>query len=143
MYKDDQGVYHFGPVWDFDGGFAFDWASMETGHNYFESQSWLMGSSNPSGHPHTAYNYISGFFVNMFSNPEFVSAYKARWAAVNQGMLDYCFEQLDIYALQCENAMKHNAEQWPIEKDYKTEITKMKSWLSTRATNYTHVVENY
>lgn len=143
MYKDGSGIYHFGPVWDFDGGFSFDWASMETGHNYFSSQSWLMGSTNPATHPHSAYNYISGFFVNLFSDEVFVEAYQERWSAVHADMLEYCFTKLDDYALQCEEAMTNNSARWPIGKDYKTEIGKLKSWLSTRAANYTQVVNNY
>ena len=25
LYKDSSGLYHMGPVWDFDGGFAYSW----------------------------------------------------------------------------------------------------------------------
>jgi hypothetical protein len=143
LYKDADNVYHFGPVWDFDGGFAFDWASMRTGHNYFDSQSWLMGRSNPSLHPSSAYNYIPGFFVDVFADADFVAAYKARWADVEKGMLSYCFNKLDGYALHCETAMKNNAKRWPIDKDYKIEIERMKAWLTTRAANYNGVVKMY
>ncbi len=143
MYKDADNIYHFGPVWDFDGGFSFDWASMTNGHGYFGSQSWLMGSSNPSTHPPTAYNYISGFFVNMFANAEFSAAYKTRWAEVQSGMLNYCFTQLDDNVLHCDAAMVNNAKRWPIGKGHKVEIEKLKNWLTTRASNYSNVVKNY
>jgi hypothetical protein len=143
MFKDADNIYHFGPVWDFDGGYSFDWASMTTGHGYFGSQSWLMGSSNPSAHPGDAYNYLSGFFVNMFGNAEFMAAYKARWAQVEPGMLAYCFKQLDDYMLHADSAMTNNAKRWPIGKNSKTEIERMKSWLTTRAANYSNVVKNF
>ena len=143
MYKDADNIYHFGPVWDFDGGFAFDWASMSTGHGYFGSQSWLMGGSNPSTHPGTAYNYISGFFVNMFGNAEFMTAYKKRCAELNPGMLDYCYERLNDYLLHCDFAMASNAKRWPIGKQHREEIERLKAWLTTRSSAYSNVVKNY
>jgi len=143
MFRDGSNVYHFGPVWDFDGGFAFDWASMSTGHGYFGSQSWLMGSTNPGKHPYDAYNYIPSFFVNMFNNSTFMNEYKARWAELQPGMLDFCFAKLDDYCLSCDAAMKRNAERWPIGKSYSSQIEKMRTWLKTRAKNYTTVVAKY
>jgi len=143
MYKDGNNLYHFGPVWDFDGGFAFDWASMSTGHNYFGSQTWLMGSGNPASHPGDAYNYLSGFFVNMFAQPEFLAAYKKRWNELQPDLLKFCFQRLDDYALHSHEAMERNAKRWPIGKDYTTEIEKLKNWLTVRAANYTQVIKNY
>jgi hypothetical protein len=143
MYKDADNIYHFGPVWDFDGGYAFDWASMTTGHGYFRSQSWLMGSSNPAKHPMDAYNYISGFFVNMFGNALFTEAYKKRWTQLKSGILDYSYQHLNNYINHCDSAMASNAKRWPIGKDYNSEIEKMKTWLTTRVTNYSDIVTNY
>lgn len=143
MYKDADNIYHFGPVWDFDGGFSFDWASMSTGHGYFRSQSWLLGSSNPAKHPYDAYNYISGFFVNMFNSEKFVKAYKARWDELNPGMIDYCLNKLDEYETQCDSAMARNAERWPIGKSYSREIERMRTWLTKRADSYDSVVDEY
>lgn len=143
MYKDADNIYHFGPVWDFDGGFAFDWASMSHGHGFFGSQSSLMGKTNPALHPNTAYNYISGFFVNLFGNTQFLAAYKARWNELKPGMLNYCFTQLDDYVLHCDSAMTNNSKRWPIGKDYNIEIEKLKSWLTLRAENYTTILKDY
>lgn len=143
MYRDDNQIYHFGPMWDFDGGFAFDWASMSTGHGYFGSNSWLMGSSNPADHPWDNYNYIPDFFVSMFGNSQFVKRYQARWTEISPGLLDYCFEKLEDNALHCEAAMARNLERWPINKNYDTERSKMKSWLTKRVENYDAVVKKY
>jgi hypothetical protein len=143
LYKDSDNIYHFGPVWDFDGGFSFDWASMKTGHNYFGSQSWLMGSSNPAGHPSDAYNRIPGFFVNLFGDNNFSAAYRDRWKELQAGMLTHCFKQLEDYELHCESAMERNSKRWPIGKDYTVEIERMKKWLSIRATNYSTIVAKY
>jgi hypothetical protein len=143
MYMSADRIYHFGPVWDFDGGFSFNWASMTNGHVYFGSQSWLMGGSNPSNHPRDAYNYISGFFVDMFGNQKFLAEYKARWAELNPGMLDYCFKQLDIYAAQCNDAMANNIKRWPIDKNYTQQIKEMKTWLTERASFYTDDLKSF
>jgi hypothetical protein len=136
MYRTSDHIYHFGPVWDFDGGFAFDWASMTTGHNYFGSQSWIMGSTNPSQFPSDAYDQISGFFVNMFNNPEFRQEFNLRWLQVYPGILNYCFNNLNNYAQNAATAMANNATRWPIDKDYNTEITRMKMWLTLRSQNF-------
>lgn len=143
MYKSSDNIYHFGPVWDFDGGFAFDWVSMTDGHNYFGSDTWLMGSTNPAQHPVDAYNEISGFFVNMFSSQEFVSAYKARWNEISLNMLTDVFAKLDDYVLHTSSAMERNAAKWPIDKTYSTEIQNMKTWLTNRVSSYTNVVAGY
>ena len=126
MYRDEENMWHFGPVWDFDGGFAFNWGNHNT---YFVSQSWLMG-------PKGEYD-IPDFFDKMFDNSEYLADYKARWDEINQGMLQYVFEHLDSYQEMCHEAMVRDFERWPITKDYDTEIGNMKEWLQTRADNYT------
>jgi hypothetical protein len=143
LHRQADGVYHFGPVWDFDGGFAFNWASMTVGHEYFGSQSWLMGATNPSTHPRTAYNRISPFFVGLFALPQFVQAYRDRWNAVYPGMLEHVFGQLDQYAAQTQEAREANSLRWPIGKDSDVEIQRMKQWLQARADAYGPVVNGY
>ncbi|OIP47476.1 MAG: hypothetical protein AUK31_07095 [Fibrobacteres bacterium CG2_30_45_31] len=143
MYKSSDNIYHFGPVWDFDGGFAFDWASMSEGHEYFGSQSWLMGSSNPAAHPLDAYDSIPRFFVDLFANEDFVAAYKSRWNKLKSGILEYTFAKLDDYVRHCDSAVVNNAKKWPIGKDPDTEIQRMQSWLTERISSYSTVVESY
>ena len=144
MYRSADSVYHFGPVWDFDGGFAFDWASMSDGHNYFGSDSWVLGSSNPSQHPLDSYNTeISDFFVGMFANEKFLAAYKARWNELGASMLSSIFAKLDDYVLHTSAAMARNAERWPIDKDYATEISNLRTWLSNRISSYSSIVNGY
>lgn len=143
LYKGNDQIYHFGPVWDFDGGFAFNWASMTTGHDYFGSQTWLMGESNPSTYPLTAYDKIPGFFVDLFANRDFVSQYRARWNEINPGILEYTFKALDYYQTHCEKAIQRNATRWPIGKVQASEVQQLKNWLTERASNYTQVLNNY
>lgn len=143
LYKGKDQIYRFGPVWDFDGGFSFNWASMTEGHDYFGSQTWLMGESNPSTHPITAYDKIPGFFVDLFANQDFVIQYRARWNELNPGILDYTFKALDYYQTHCERAIQKNSTRWPIGKNQASEMQRLKDWLTTRASNYTQVLNNY
>ena len=39
--------------------------------------------------------------------------------------------------------MKRNAERWPIDKDYQTEISRMKQWLQQRTDYLDTVIKNY
>lgn len=152
MYK-DNGVYHFGPVWDFDGGFAFDWASMTVGHGYFGSESWLMGSTNPAIAAATkkanpwkgsdAYDVIPGFFVDLFANKGFTADYKATWNQLKPGLLNDVIPKLNQYTALTAEAMTRNATRWPIDKNNSTEIERLKTWFSHRVENYSAVVNNY
>lgn len=143
LHRQSNGIYQFGPVWDFDGGYAFNWSSMTTGHEYFTSQSWLMGDTNPSTHPRTAYNRISPFFVGLFGVPQFVQAYQARWDAVKSGLLEFVFNRLDSYSLQTRNARAANSARWPIGKNSDEEILRLKEWLRVRVLAYDAVVKAY
>ena len=51
LHKDAAGdKYVFGPVWDFDGGFAYTWD--EDTKEYFSKQDWILSSGNPSKSPY-------------------------------------------------------------------------------------------
>lgn len=137
--KEAGGKYFFGPVWDFDGGFAYMWD--EDKKEYFENQKWILSSKNPSTSPYncTANNQndwgmcknsgnqggfggfssgnwdgwaASGFFTNLFGNAEFLAAYKARWQAHKGGLLNDMFEKLDNYASVNATAMANDAKRW-------------------------------
>ncbi len=129
LYK-DGGQYHFGPVWDFDGGFGFDWASMTDGHNYFASQTFLF--EDP-----TYKNSIPGFFSDLFRNSAFAADYKSRFEELQANLLNVPFQKLETYATENAAALAKNAERWPTDKDYAEELSHLKSWLSTRMQSYT------
>ena len=118
LYRDDTGKYHMGPVWDFDGGFGYGWD--EDTKEYFTSQSWILGTGNPSKSPYNCTaeskndwgmcngtnmrfnNYdgraVPGFFANMFANGTFLAAYRARWESHKTGILADAFAKTTLPA---------------------------------------------
>lgn len=110
MYRTSDRIWHFGPLWDFDAGFDFDWSDMYRGHKYFGSQKLLYGN-NP-----LRPNYSSGtkFFLAMFASKDFTQAYKQRWAEVKDALVDSVFTRLDNYRAQLKQAIRRNDDRWPI-----------------------------
>ena len=163
LYRDDTGKYHMGPVWDFDGGFGYGWD--EDTKEYFTSQSWILGTGNPSKSPYNCTaeskndwgmcngtntrfnNYdgraVPGFFANMFANGTFLAAYRARWESHKTGILAEAFAKLDAYVSQTAIALENDATRWPPIRRYDTEIQTLKKWLAERADNYSSVLMQY
>ena len=163
LYRDDTGKYHMGPVWDFDGGFGYGWD--EDTKEYFTSQSWILGTGNPSKSPYncTAENKndwgmcnganmrfnsydgraVPGFFANMFANGTFLAAYKARWESHKTGILADAFAKLDAYVSQTAIALENDATRWPPIRRYDVEIQSLKAWLTERIDKYSRVLAQY
>lgn len=163
LYRDNTGKYHMGPVWDFDGGFGYGWD--EDTKEYFTSQSWILGTGNPSKSPYNCtaeskndwgmcnganmrFNSydgraVPGFFANMFANGTFLATYRARWESLKTGILADAFAKLDAYVSQTAIALENDATRWPPIRRYDTEIQMLKKWLAERADNYSNVLANY
>lgn len=163
LYRDDTGKYHMGPVWDFDGGFGYGWD--EDTKEYFTSQSWILGTGNPSKSPYNCtaeskndwgmcngtnmrFNSydgraVPGFFANMFANGTFLAVYKARWESLKTGILEDAFTKLDAYVSQAKIALENDASRWPPIRRYDVEIQALKKWLAERADKYSSVLANY
>jgi hypothetical protein len=140
MFKDDGGKYVMGPAWDFDAGFDFDWGTMMTGHNYFNAQELVMGT-DPANH--TNGYAISGFFTQMFLNERFVNEFKARWNEVKGTIFADPWSSMEQYNAALQDALARDLKRWPIDKNYNTETSRMKTWLSNRVTYLNSVINNY
>ena len=140
MFKDAGGKFVMGPAWDFDAGFDFDWGTMMTGHNYFNAQELVMGTDPVN---HTNGYAISGFFTQMFRNEQFVTEYKARWNEVKGNIFTGPWSKMDEYNIALQDALARDLKRWPINKNYNTETTRMKTWLSNRVTYLNTVINNY
>ncbi|MDP4276850.1 MAG: CotH kinase family protein [Bacteroidota bacterium] len=141
LYKDKAGKWTMGPLWDFDAGFDFDWSTMYTGHNYFNSYTELVLGTAPLDH--TGGYIVPSFFTDLFRNKRFVNEYKARWLEIKDSIMGEYWTTTLRYAKGTDEAMKRNASQWPIGKDYTNEISSMQRWLTNRVDYLTTVISNY
>lgn len=132
MFRDMDGIWKFGPVWDFDGGFAYDWQER---HGYFGSQSWLMG-------PEGDYN-IPDFYDGMFNNTQFLTDYKARWKDKGKAMVNYAISEMTLRLDSLDEAIARDEQCWPINKTCKNECNRLSSWLMKRADQFTEYLNKY
>jgi spore coat protein CotH len=141
LYKNKGGIWVMGPLWDFDAGFDFDWSTMYTGHNYFTSYKELVLGTDPVNH--TKGYAVSSFFTDMFRSKRFVTEYKARWLAIKDKIMNNYWKTTQCYADGTASAMASNAVRWPIDKNYKTEIPRLKQWLTSRVSYLSGIIANY
>jgi hypothetical protein len=137
MHKNPGGVYVMGPVWDFDGGFDFDWTDMTTSHDYFAAEDLVLGAD-----PARA-GTVSPFWVNMFKNGRFLSEFKARWVGIKDAIMSDCWGVMENDVASITAALDRNASRWPIAKDHSTETARMKQWLQARVTKLTSTINAY
>ena len=131
LYKDSSGLYHMGPVWDFDGGFAYSWD--EDSKKYFINQDWIL-------HRNRA---VPGFFINLFANENFLADYKARWGQLKTSILADVFSKLDDYMVQTQKALENDAIKWTPVRSYVDEVQSLKSWLTERVNRYESALQKY
>ncbi len=141
MHKDVGGKWVMGPLWDFDAGFDFDWGTMTTGHNYFSDYRELVMGTDPKTHTGTVYR-IPGFFSDLFKMQQFTELYKSRWDEVYE-MVSPAWEKAHSYYLANMEAFGREKRRWPIDKNFETEIGKMKNWLINRRNYLSTIIKKY
>lgn len=157
MYRDKGGKYVFGPVWDGDAGYDFDWSDMYTGHTFFGNYQKLIYGTDPLKATGANYN-INKFWREMFGNKTFVKQYKEAWKAVSDSIYNKCWAETYKYAeaMTAENTYWRDTQRWPLEKisgswwnptttTFKPaeEISKMSKWLKNRKKTLDTVIANY
>jgi hypothetical protein len=140
--KDADSKWTFGPLWDFDAGYDFDWSQMTTGHKFFSDYRETVLGTDPANHV-SDYTYTPSFFTDMWKNKQFVSEVKNRWNALMPRIMSEFWPEAKRYADAAAEAMERDAKRWPIDKDYKTEINRMEKWLNSRAVYMDNIVRNY
>lgn len=140
--KEADSKWTFGPLWDFDAGFDFDWSQMTTGHKFFSDYRETVLGTDPARHV-SNYDYTSSFFTDMWKNKQFVSEVKARWKQIMPRIMAEFWPETKRYAEAAAEAMERDAQRWPIDKDYKTEINRMEKWLNSRAVYMDNIINNY
>jgi len=132
IYRDADRIWRFGPVWDFDGGFAYDWGER---HEYFGSQSWMMG---PQGD-----RDIPDFFDRMFQHADFLRDYKARFAAVGSQSVHYALDEMTLRLDSLSTAIERDEKAWPTNKRCLHECTRLKTWLNLRVMRYSDYLHSW
>ena len=144
LYRDkgDDAKWTFGPLWDFDAGFDFDWGQMTTGHKFFADYRETVLGTDPARHV-SDYTYTSSFFTDMWKSRQFVSEVKARWNRMRPRIMAEFWPEAKRYAEAAAEAMERNAWRWPIDRQPKTEINRMEKWLNSRTVYMDNIVTNY
>ena len=142
LHKDTGGKWTYGPLWDFDAGFDFDWGQMYTGHKFFSDYRETVLGTDPARHV-SDYTYTSSFFTDMWKNEQFVSEVKARWKQIRPRIMAEFWPEAKRYADAAAEAMERDAKRWPIDKQYATEINRMEKWLNSRTIYMDNIVNNY
>ena len=142
LHRDKGGKWTYGPLWDFDAAFDFDWGQMTTGHYFFKDYRETVLGTDPARHI-SNYDYTSSFFTDMWKDKQFVSEVKNRWKQIRPRIMAEFWPETKRYAEACTEAMARDAKRWPIDKDYQTEINRMEKWLNSRAVYMDNIVSNY
>lgn len=104
MYRGNDGLLKFGPVWDFDMAFGnhaedipdYDgWCSIDNDFDYL-------------GHNGTSW------YDFLLKDDEFIEKFKNRWDEVGKTLLDTAFDTIDKQYLAVYNAQVRNFERWDI-----------------------------
>ena len=150
-YKDKDGKYTFGPVWDWDAGFDFDWGEMTTGHTFFKNYRELIYGTDPVKRTGASYN-INKFWRDMFNDSTFVRQYKDAWFAISDSIYEKCWTETYKYAesLFDEGAYSRDINRWPLTSAWSgtrfypaNEIAKMSEWLKNRKDYIDNVIAGY
>ncbi len=153
LFRDKDGKYTFGPAWDWDAGFDFDWSDMYTGHTYFTNYRETVLGSDPYRRNGTY--RCSHFFTDMFGSGKFVKQYKELWNEKVDSLFIRNWEETQKYIDGLNELQKktdgnyttpitRETERWPIKNfDFYTEIKKLKSWLQNRLSYIDGLVQNY
>ena len=149
MFKEIGGKYTFGPVWDWDAGFDFDWGTMTTGHRFFTDYRELIYGNDPLKGTGAAYN-INKFWREMFGNTTFVKQYKDTWNTFSDSIYLRNWAETMKYAdaLTTEGAYSRDLRRWPMRTNNiihqtQTEIQKMSNWLRDRKDYLDDIIANY
>lgn len=143
LYKDGDGPWVMGPLWDFDAGFDFDWSNMYTGHTFFNNYRETVMGMNPVRR-NGNYSYVPQFFTDLFGTREFVELYKQTWTMYADSIVSRPWAEVERYVDGLrQGAIQREERQWRVRgKSFDTELQKMHVWLENRARFMDDLVRN-
>ncbi len=153
VHKAKDGKYTFGPVWDWDAGFDFDWSNMYEGHTFFSNYRELIYGTDPVNYTNAEYR-INKFWLSLFGNATFVKQYKEAWQQHTTAVVEQNWAETKKYAdaLAKEGAYERDTERWPlVVSDWwstttfepATELGKMERWIKNRKNYLDGVIAAY
>ncbi|MBQ6964210.1 MAG: CotH kinase family protein [Bacteroidaceae bacterium] len=158
MYKDKGGKYTFGPVWDWDAAYDFDWSNWTENHTYFSDYKELIYGKDPVKATGASY-HINKFFRDMFGCKEFVAQYKKAWSDVSDSIYVRNWAEIQKYIDEMnKGAYDRDVKAWPLEMTTggwwgwggetttfvpSEEVEKMKTWLQRRKNYLDGIIANY
>lgn len=142
LYKDAGKKWAFGPLWDFDAGYDFDWSNMYTGHDYFTDNHETVLGTDPANHV-SDYPYVNDFFTDMWRSEAFVNEVKRHWNAMKPRIMGEFWAETMKYYDGAKDALERDARRWPIGKTPSTEVYRMENWLTGRVTFMDGVVQGW
>lgn len=151
LYKDKDGKYTFGPVWDWDAAYCFDWNNWTVNHAYFGDYKRLIYGTNPVAGTGASYS-INHFFRDMFADKTFVQEYKKAWAERSGEIYERNWAEVEKYVAEMrKGAYGRDIARWPLAVpgarnqyfDVETELKKMSEWLKNRKVYLDEVIAHY
>lgn len=130
MYKDEEGKYFMGPIWDFDWAFDYEGTGVHFG-GLDKALFRRLGSSS------TGYTFFSRFM----EDPEIKALYKVTWQKFRTEKMASLLAYIDFYAAHITDSQKKDYQAWkqapnyPGTTNYTYKINQLKNWLEGRA-NY-------
>ena len=145
IHKDVDGKWTMGPLWDFDAGYDFDWATMTTGHNYFSNHRELVLGTDPYRHRGCYDGGISPFFTRLFGNHGFVTLFKEEWNAMKNEIVERNWEQVELYLDELHRGtITREFTRWPLRgKTFMNDVYAMHDWLVRRVKYLDEVINAY
>ncbi|HVR74948.1 MAG TPA: CotH kinase family protein, partial [Planctomycetota bacterium] len=123
FYKSREGGIEFGPIWDFD-------RSMDSTDGRDDDPRTWDGTGDGTGY----FGYT--WWGRLFEDPEFWQRYRDRWHVLRQGPLKTTniHAVIDSMAAELTEAQVRDSAKWNrvSPAGWRTEITRVKNWLSTR-----------
>ncbi len=144
LWKDVDGKYTFGPVWDWDAGYDFDWSDMYTSHTFFTSYTELIYGTAPRAATDANYT-INGFFRYLFQSKSFVDQYKSTWNELKDSVYTTPWNESHLYTTNLSDGpYRRDLARWPISgKTSSGELNKMRLWLRNRLSYLNGIIANY
>jgi len=138
-----EGVYKFGPVWDFDWAFTYDGSSYD-GEQASATKALLTGNGDYSGY---------SFLKCLFANEGFRKLFKEKWDAFVKDGYPKLKAYMEEYADMIEPSAKENGLLWPDDTsvswrrsisswNFRSNFAKLKTWIENRV-NYMSGHKNY